>query len=184
MKWFKHPSAFRNSKGVAFIIDHGGLQAYGAFCMTCEIVAEQMGPIDIECRQTLSTRRWTLLLGVPRAKFHKIIKIFSESQLCSVIHLNDDDENVTIAIPILAKLRDEYSRKSGHSPDKIRTLSPPSEKTTTQQKKSEASRKQLMDENRDSGEAFRSEDGFSRVDEISASDSEVVQMLKRNGQRA
>lgn len=179
MKWFKHPSSLRNSKGLAFIIDHGGLEAYGAFCMACEGVAEQMGPGDIQCRQTLSTRRWTRFLGISRVKFERILKIFAESQLCMVSQSNDEDENVTIAIPMLAKLRDEYSRKSGQAPDAIRTMSPPSEKIIKEHKKSEAlineTTSNKPDEVQRGGDAFRGKEGFTPI-------SDVVKLCLDNAQ--
>lgn len=179
MKWFKHPSSLRNSNGVAFIIDHGGLEAYGAFCMTCEGVAEQMGKADIECKQTLSTRRWALFLGVSRPKFQKILKIFHESQLCTVSQVNDADENVTIAIPMLAKLRDEYSRKSGQAPDSIRTMSPPSEKSRSEHKRSDAlinaTTVKKPDEVQESGDVYRGGEGFTHA-------SDVVNLCLRNAQ--
>lgn len=175
MKWFKHPSALRNLRGVAFIIDHGGLEGYGAFCMTCEIIAEQMGKFDLECVQTLSTRRWTLLLGISRLKFQKILTIFAESELCTVTQSEDDDEKVTIAVPMLAKLRDEYSRKSGQSPDTIRTMSPPKEKRREEKKRSDALMEKSQDDVRDAEEVFRGGEGFSHA-------SEIVQMCVRNSQ--
>ena len=148
--------------------------------MVCEIVAEQMGKFDVECAQTLSSRRWALLLGISRAKFKKILTIFAESELCTVTHSKDNDEKVTIAIPMLAKLRDEYSRKSGHSPDTIRTMSPPSEKRRVEHKRSEVPVHgpilvRRPDEAIEAGEAFSDEEGFTHA-------SDTVQMCLRNAQ--
>lgn len=179
MKWFKHPSAMRNSKGVAFIIDHGGLEAYGAFCMTCEVVAEQMGKGDIECKQTLSTRRWALFLGISRAKFQNILGIFRESQLCMVSLSNDEDGNVTIAIPMLAELRDEYSRKSGQTPDSIRRMSPPSEKRREDHKRADVLNHETTakkpEEVQESGDVFRGGEKFTPA-------SDTVTLCLRNAQ--
>jgi len=113
---------------MAFILDRGGLEAYGGIQIICECVSEHMDMDGPSCEHTLSLRRWARNLGISPSKFQKLLSIFSESGLVSVIHSDDADKSVTIAIPKLWELRDEYTRKSRQSPDTVRRVSAPSDR--------------------------------------------------------
>ena len=138
MKYFIHLSVWRNSKEMAFILDRGGLAAYGGFMIICEAIAEHMGMDGPACEHTLSLRRWARILGISPSKFLNLLSIFSESGLVSVIHSDDADKSVTIAIPKLWELRDEYSRKSRHGRDTVRRVSDQSEEVEESEKKGSA----------------------------------------------
>lgn len=178
MKYFIHLSVWRNSKEMAFILDRGGIEAYGAIQIICEVISEQMGMDGPVCQATLSLRRWARILDISPSKFQKLLSIFSESELCSIIQSQDDNKSVTIQIPKLWELRDEYSRKSRHSRDSVRRVSGQSEGIINNHnnKKPDVSLCKSRNENPDSEAALKSVNGgFTHA-------SDAVQICLKNAQ--
>jgi hypothetical protein len=137
MKWFKHHSSLRNSEVVAKILDKGGIEAYGAFCMVCELVAENMTASDIACTLTLPSGRWVKELGMHRNRVARLLSILGAS---GMVETSKVEGGFKVAIPILAEWRDEYSKKSGHTQESIRTNSSRSDQIRTEKKRSEQRR--------------------------------------------
>ena len=120
MKWLKHMTGLRNSEHVARFLDSTGLEGYGFYCMVREMIAEGMGPGDVRCELCLSLRRWSTTLGTHHNKVLKYVGYLEGAGLATFTREGSD---LRVKMPNLAELRDEYARKSGHSPDYVRRSS-------------------------------------------------------------
>ena len=121
MKWFKHENAFRQDPAIAAYLDACGrshLQGYGFLMMVLETVAAQMKPGSEECEVTYSVRRWSRSLESHANCVSKFMTILAET---GVVEAKKNDDCYQVRAPILLKLQDEYFRKTGPSPESIRT---------------------------------------------------------------
>ena len=121
MRWFKHQTnARRNRKLIALrdACDRRPLEAVGFYWSVLEIVAEEAK--NEHAYVTLSCKRWARELEISQRTLHNYVTKCGESGLISFTRAGD---MLTIEIPNLLKYRDEYSRKSGQSPDSLRTMS-------------------------------------------------------------
>lgn len=120
MKWFRHMTYLRNIEAVVRFLDAAGLEGYGFLCMLLELIGENMGPTDQRCELCLSLRRWSIALGIHRNKVLKYAGMLGSTGLATVIREGND---LRVRMPILAEWRDEYSKKSGHTPESVRSSS-------------------------------------------------------------
>jgi len=140
MKWFKHMTGLRNDEAVAGFVDSTGLEGFGFFCMVMEMIAENMAKDDQECKLSLSLKRWSSALGIHRNKVLTYMGRLGSTgggkgggtgggtggstPLAYVKHEPSMHGCIiSVQMPKLAEWRDEYARKSGHSPDSVRTNS-------------------------------------------------------------
>lgn len=114
MKWFKHQCNARDDEGLIQVRAEFGMAGYGRYFAMLEAVA---GRSRNDCFElTLPTREWCSILDMRPGQ----LRVFLEK--CAELGLNSYStrkELVTIGVPKLAKYRDEYSRKSGHTPDNV-----------------------------------------------------------------
>ena len=119
MKWFKHFSNASSDPKISKLEDRFGLEGYGFYFKTLEIIALEMGDGD-RCEAEYSNKKWGKLSGVSAKRWLKFAEHSAMLQLFSI----KKSENYTLVIvPNLLKFRDEYSkkksRKSGQSPDNV-----------------------------------------------------------------
>lgn len=135
MKWFKHMTSLRNDEAVARFLDATGLEGFGFLCMVMEMIAENMAKEDQDCQLSLSLKRWSIALGIHRNKVLAYMgKLGSTggstggcTTLACVTHEQSEQGSVIrVQMTKLAEWRDEYTRKSGHYPDSVRTNYPQS----------------------------------------------------------
>lgn len=116
MHWFKHHADARNDEKLAALEDRAGLEGYGFYFKMLEIVAEIMGASDTHER-TYSLTRWGRQTNITSKKYLFLLQCCSDVGLMSFCR---DGDNITVKIPKLLKIKDEYSKKSGQHPDKLR----------------------------------------------------------------
>lgn len=158
MKWFKHHASLRNTEAVVRFVDATGLEGYGFLCITLEMIAENMGPQDQRCELCLSLRRWSTAIGIHR---NKVIKYASTLRSTGLATITRDGSDLRVQMPILAEWRDEYSKKSGHTQEPVRTNSSQSrsEQRRTDQRQGSGS----LDVSKGDGSGERSGKGFESL---------------------
>lgn len=135
MRWFKHLTDAHLDPKLCELRDlaRNPLAAMGWYYWLLEIVAK-------ECKENaayvrLKRTRWAKRME-QNAKTWDV-----NCTLCAkvgLINVTRDGDYVQIEIPNLLKYRDEYSRKSGHAPDKLPTDSQPRARADQKQNRSEA----------------------------------------------
>lgn len=115
MKWFKHDTDCDHSEGLSYLIDHEGFAGYGRWFRLLEIVADKIDSTD-KCYVEYSTQKWCSLLGLKQKKLKTFLELTENKLKTKVVY---SENIIKIEIPNLLKKRDDYSRKSGHSPEKV-----------------------------------------------------------------
>lgn len=119
MKWFKHMVNTVNDEKIADLIDRCGIEGYGYYWRVLEVIADQMDKTD-KCEVVYSMSQWGRLLYSHPNKVRHVVDVMGDIGL---IRSTRDGDKLRVTSPNLLKYRDEYSKKSGHSPDKLRTNS-------------------------------------------------------------
>ena len=121
MKWFKHMSDLPRDEGVARYLDEAGkdwLVAYGFLMLLLEAIASRMESNvgHLVCTATYSISQWERLTNCHRNRVRKYLG------LCEVIgwvEVEFEGSSCRVTVPRMVQWRDEYTRKSGHTPDKV-----------------------------------------------------------------
>lgn len=122
MKWFKHMTASADDEKLAALVGQGGvdgLALYGAYWRMAEIVAKQMEGKTPSCAVTYPVWRWTQLMFTRKSHLGSVLSQLKKVGLLSVEGDLALDSSITVRMPNLLKYRDEYSKKSGHTPDNV-----------------------------------------------------------------
>ena len=117
MKWFKHLSNSRTDEKLVALLYEAGMEGYGFWWMIVEIVAEQMDSSG-KCHATYSLPQWSHMLY---SHHNKVSKVLSKLGVIGLVNLEYPDRKIKVTIPNILKFRDEYSKKSGQSPDNLRS---------------------------------------------------------------
>ncbi len=120
MRWVKHQTATARDEKMARFLEETGLAGYGFYWRLLETVAEQIGPGDTVCSVTYTPRQWCRLLVVHHHRLRTTLGTLEKHGLVSHAY---GEGSLTVRMPNIAKYRDEYSRKSGRSPDIRPTVS-------------------------------------------------------------
>lgn len=113
MKWFRHMSDASDDEFIAGIEDIFGLDGYARWWKLLEIIAKQMDGTN-RCHAEYSWEKWQTLLKGKRKKLETFLE---HSRKKRKISLEQNGNVLKISCPKLLTLRDEYSRKSGHTTD-------------------------------------------------------------------
>ena len=142
MRWFKHLTNAYDDEAIAELVEKFGMEGYGIWWRVLEIIGSKMSKESDRCEATYPSRKWRSLCGVYRqsrfnsiidflVNHHKLVVILSPScsDLVTILSPSCRDlvlisaasmgDLVTISCPNLLKFRDEYSKKSGQTPDKL-----------------------------------------------------------------
>lgn len=159
MKWFKHDTASHRSDALIRLRSEGGLEAYGFYWMLCELVAEKMDVSD-RCNLENPIKFLANNFGISVKKFSKLLQTLKE---LSLIDFEIEEKNVTIKIEELLNIKDEYAKKSGQTPDKVRTNSrqTPSPKKEEERSKKEEVRVTTSSEDKSSSEEVTAATDFA-----------------------
>ncbi|MDT8419362.1 MAG: hypothetical protein RQ754_02935 [Desulfuromonadales bacterium] len=117
MRWFKHIATTHQAEDGAAIIDTMGAEGYGVWWIILEVIASQMDSTD-KCSANYSAKKWGSFCGFSAKRFQKFAEKLAEF---SSISVKETGEFLEIECPNLLKYRDEYSKKSGQAPEKVRT---------------------------------------------------------------
>jgi hypothetical protein len=120
LKWFKHFSDCQNSESLSYLLSVEGFSGYGRWFRLLEIVAARMDKTDI-CHAEYPIGKWCSLLGLKQKKLISFLEL-TENQLKT--NIKRSGNIIRIEIPNLLILRDEYSAKSGQTPDTCRDKIP------------------------------------------------------------
>lgn len=112
-------SASWDDERLARVVGGGGMDGlamYGLYWRLLEIVASQIEGKTPSCSVQYSVTRWSLLLSL---RGSLVFSAMSRLAVTGVVIVTRTDSDVRVTIPNLLKYRDEYSRKSGQSPNDI-----------------------------------------------------------------
>jgi len=119
IKWLKHMTATWDDERVARLVDKGnmeGLAMYGLYWRVQEILAAQMEGKEPSCSVRYTVTRWSLLLSL---RGSLVFSTLSRLGATGLVTVERDGEDVRVTNRNLLKYRDEYSKKSVHSPDNV-----------------------------------------------------------------
>ncbi len=108
-------TASHDDEKLSDLIHRYGHAGYGTWWLVVEIVAARLES-DGEPEVTYSVSKWSHLLSLRGSHVVKVLMTLVVTHLVTVVRLGDD---ITVRIPNLLKYRDEYTRKSGQSPDSV-----------------------------------------------------------------
>lgn len=117
MRWVKHMTASHDDEKIAELISKFGHAGYGTWWLVVEIVAARL-ETGGDPSVTYSVNKWSHLLSLRGSHVFKTLMTLVVTHLVTLERTGDD---IKVTIPNLLKYRDEYSRKSGHYPDNVRT---------------------------------------------------------------
>ncbi len=120
VRWFKHMTASHLDEKLSRLLDSSGLAGYGAWWLVLEIIAGEMGKDDPRCSVEHSLTRWSRLLD---SHPNQVKKYLGSMQGAGLVDLECIERRYRVSVPNLLKYRDEYSKKSGHTPKSRRTNS-------------------------------------------------------------
>ena len=121
MKWIKHQTGTRRDEKIARLMAAGGkdaMAAYGLYWMVQEIIADQMEGPEPACSVCYPVSVWSQLLVTRGSLVFSTLSTLAVTGLVTVTREGDD---IRVTNRKLLKYRDEYSRKSGHAPENVRT---------------------------------------------------------------
>lgn len=117
MKWLKHMANASGNEDIVEIEAIFGLEGYARWWKLLEAVALQMDKTD---RHAVAYP-WSKWQEILKGKRKKLETFLEHLQKKTLISYEQNGEILEIKIPKLLRYRDEYSKKSGQAPDKLRT---------------------------------------------------------------
>lgn len=114
MRWFKHMTDSSRDEFTSGLIGRFGLEGYARWWLLLEAVGSQMKKGSDRCSVSYPWSEWERIL---RGRRFKLRSYLVAIQLQSKIKLVENGNELEIKIPNLLKIRDEYSKKSGQTPD-------------------------------------------------------------------
>ena len=121
MRWFKHMSDLPRDEGVARYLDEAGkdrLAAYGFLIFLMEAISSRMNTNqgDDVCSATYSVTHWG---RITYSHPNRVRKYLALCEVIGWVQVGFEGGSCKVDVPRMAEWRDEYSRKSGHTPDKV-----------------------------------------------------------------
>lgn len=128
MRWFKHMTGSHRDESLCRMMDHFGLEGYGAYWVVLEAIAAQCDGTD-RTHLTLSVKNWRKIIPFAPQKLTKWLAFAAQLTLFCV----EITENlVTVSCPKLLKYRDEYSERRAKKSGVCRDNIPPDTDTDTE----------------------------------------------------
>ncbi len=112
------------------LLERHGAAAYGMYWLVVEDIAAAMDSQKPLPEATHSERKWCEITHLDRRIFRKLLQDF-RAHLMQVSE--SQDGRIRICVPNVLKYKDEYARKSGHSPHKLPGRADDDESTTDEQ---------------------------------------------------
>lgn len=120
MRWFKHLSTSRNDEKLSILVDDLGLEGYGFWWMTLEIIAENSTESSFSV--CYSAKKLANFYGTT---VKKCTYYLLHMKKLGLISLEKNEKLITLSCPNMAKYRDEYTRRqekmSGQTPNNVLT---------------------------------------------------------------
>ena len=120
MRWFKHLSNASEDEKLAELIEIHGAEGYGIYWMILEKIADKMskGQTSTNCKYPAS--KWAKICGKNPRGMNKFYKTFAYLELMEISYIGNNSKHIDIDCHNLLKYRDEYTKKSGQTPDNDR----------------------------------------------------------------
>lgn len=115
MRWFKHFSDANGNKKLLPLLRKTGPSGYGRWWILLETVAAQMSE-DSGHILTYSRADWAKILRTKPEHCENFLTICQQLNLLVFTRSGDD---LTISIPKLLEIKDEYSQRSGHNRESV-----------------------------------------------------------------
>jgi len=126
MRWFKHIASSRNDESLSVLLDEFGLEGYGFWWMTLEIIAEKVDEKGTHFA-SYSTKKWCSFYGIPPKKFKKLVEFCANGENFPsgkpLLFVEENGKTITISCPNILKYRDEWTRKKSKTQEKLRSNS-------------------------------------------------------------
>ena len=121
MKYFRHMSDLSRDEDVSRYLDAAGkdrVTAYGFLMLLLEAIASRMDwrEGDLICSATYSIRQWG---RITYSHANRVTKYLGMCEVIGWVEVEFDGSSCTVTVPKMKEWRDEYSRKSGHTLDKV-----------------------------------------------------------------
>jgi len=110
-------TASHDDEKLADLIDRFGHAGYGAWWLVAEIVAAKIDS-DGKAEVTYPLSKWSHLMSV---RGSLVISTLSKLEVTHLVTVERTETDITVRIPNLLKYRDEYTRRSGQSPESVPT---------------------------------------------------------------
>lgn len=114
MKWLKHMADASDDEFMEELEEKFGLEGYARWWKTLEIIAKAMDKNPAFPGAVHTVDKWCQFL---KCKRKVLLSFLEHSGNKSKMKWKQNDNIITIEIPNILKLRDEYYRKSGHAPE-------------------------------------------------------------------
>jgi hypothetical protein len=139
MLWFKHLSNASDDDFIEELEEKFGWEGYGRWWKLLEIIAKSMGKNKLPIAKH-SWQKWQSFL---KGKRSKLSSFLVHCQLRGKIKLHENGNILEIRCDKLLELRDEYSRKSGHSTDNSQdNIAPDTDTDKEEERKQEPSQEE------------------------------------------
>lgn len=121
MLWFKHYSDLSKDEDVSRFLDAAGkdrVTAYGFLMFVLEAIASRMNAAEghLVCTATYSIRQWG---RITYSHANRVTKYLRMCEVIGWVHVEFEGSSCKVTIPRMVEWRDEYTRRSGHTPDKV-----------------------------------------------------------------
>ncbi len=114
MRWIKHLTLAHCDRAIDAATEKYGAEAYGVWWFILEDIAAPMEPGKMVPSATHSAVKWASICRTSVRRFTSIAKTFADQGL---IVMQSTDNRIQIDVPNLLKYKDEYSKKSGQTPE-------------------------------------------------------------------
>jgi len=166
----------RSDERIAAYVAECGMEGYGFYWALLETIAMIMDKTD-KCEAAYSIPQWASKLEVSQKKMKTFLKSLSKHFLMESEFL---DSILKIKVPKLLKYRDEYSQRSGQTPDKLPTNSRQTPDQDTEAE-TETETKEKKEKNTLSGKSddspFLSDQKTKKSQERAQRRSEAIEVL-------
>lgn len=116
MKWFKHMCNARNDAFIQWLEEEYGFEGVGRWWRILELIGEAMEKDRTLPQATYTASFWQKQLNMKPVKLNSYLLAI---ELQGKWKIQAHDNLITIHCPNILKMRDEYSRKSGHRSDNV-----------------------------------------------------------------
>lgn len=117
MRWGKHLSMAHADIQMSALLEECGPEGYGIYWLIWEDIASIMESGKMDPRNVHSISKWAEVCHCSTRVWTRVTHSLEKKAL---IFVQTFDKRVQITIPNILKYKDEYSKKSGHSPEQDR----------------------------------------------------------------
>jgi len=118
MRWFKHMTASGQDEKLILLKDEFGMEGYGVYWAILEVIGAQINKGNETTFVEFSVKSWRKVTEFSPQKLNKFVTFCNKINLFVVTF---NQKSIRVECPNILKYKDEYSKKSKKTPDKLRT---------------------------------------------------------------